>query len=186
MLGTIGQIGAGLLGADLPADLRDLAYDLQHWNELVKNNPGQIALDTVGVLPLVGVIKYGDEAALIIKKADGTIEKVIKNSAQSLNLPDVKFTTAKLQHEYKHAIDFGVNGKWNKELGIKYQQAIQNHIDTAPEIYKSTYRGQEVYVHFNPETGIGTYVDMTGNYIGGWKFSDNQIAFHYNNGKRIK
>ena len=25
MLGTIGQIGAGLLGADLPADLRDLA-----------------------------------------------------------------------------------------------------------------------------------------------------------------
>ncbi len=80
MLGTIGQIGAGLLGADLPADLRDLVYDLQHWNELVKNNPGQIALDTVGVLPLIGVIKYGDEAALVIKKADGTIEKVIKNS----------------------------------------------------------------------------------------------------------
>ncbi len=80
MLGTIGQIGAGLLGADLPADLRDLAYDLQHWNELVKNNPGQIALDTVGVLPLIGVIKYGDEAALVIKKADGTIENVIKNS----------------------------------------------------------------------------------------------------------
>ena len=43
----------------------------------MKNNPGQIALDTVGVLPLIGVIKYGDEAALVIKKADGTIEKVI-------------------------------------------------------------------------------------------------------------
>ena len=43
-----------------------------------------------------------------------------------------------------------------------------------------------MYVHFNPETGIRTYVDMAGDYIGGWKFSDSQIAFHYNNGKRIK
>lgn len=58
-------------------DLRDLAYDLQHWNELVKNNPGQIALDAIGVLPVIGVLKNADEVALVVKNADGTIEKVI-------------------------------------------------------------------------------------------------------------
>ena len=77
-LGTIGQIATGVIGADLPADLRDLAYDLQHWNELVKENPGQIALDVTGVLPVIGVLKYGDETALVLKNADGTIEKIIK------------------------------------------------------------------------------------------------------------
>ncbi|MFR6290670.1 MAG: RHS repeat-associated core domain-containing protein [Peptococcaceae bacterium] len=80
VLGTIGQIASGVIGADLPADLRDLAYDLQHWNELVKNNPGQIALDAIGVLPVIGVLKNADEVALVVKNADGTIEKVIKNS----------------------------------------------------------------------------------------------------------
>ncbi|ARF70370.1 hypothetical protein B7C51_02555 [Paenibacillus larvae subsp. pulvifaciens] len=29
----------------------------------------------------------------------------------------------------------------------------------------------------NPETGLGAYTDLSGNYIGGWKFNSNQMKF---------
>jgi hypothetical protein len=39
-----------------------------------------------------------------------------------------------LQHEWKHASDFGINGKWNRANGDLYEKAIQNHINTASKI----------------------------------------------------
>lgn len=156
MLGTIGQIGAGLLGADLPADLRDLVYDLQHWNELVKNNPGQIALDTVGVLPLIGVIKYGDEAALVIKKADGTIEKVITSKKlpqqagrgqskggrhEPLNLKEQLAMEEVLTNPSKGIVLVGKNTdpRWPAEEGwVKKTQNVN---------------GYEIHYEYNPRTG---------------------------------
>lgn len=100
-------------------------------------------------------------------------------------LPNTKYTNSKLQHEYKHAKDFGVEGNWNKNKAVEYQNAIQNHIDTASNVYQSTYRGQDVYVYLSQDTGLGAYVDMTGNYIGGWKFSSEQINYHLTNGSKI-
>ncbi len=142
MLGTIGQIGAGLLGADLPADLRDLAYDLQHWNELVKNNPGQIALDTVGVLPLIGVIKYGDEAALVIKKADGTIEKVIRNVSKNSS-KNFNSISSLNQHYAKH-------GKEIAEMLEKPNYSVKDYLDDANYIVKNGIYSPELngYVKF--------------------------------------
>ena len=101
-------------------------------------------------------------------------------------IPESKYTTAKLQHEYKHAGDFGIKGNWNGNNAKLYQEAIQNHIDTAPEIYKSVYRGQAVYVYLNRITSVGAYIDMNGNYIGGWKFNANQINYHVTHGIKIK
>lgn len=101
-------------------------------------------------------------------------------------LPDVQFTTKKLQHEFKHAGDFGISGNWNKTTEDAYQKAIQSHIDSASDVYKSTYRGQEVNVFINKETGLGAYTDLSGNYIGGWKFTPEQMNFHLTNGTKIK
>jgi len=96
------------------------------------------------------------------------VEKIINRA----DLPNTKVTPQKLQHEWKHASDFGIEGKWNKANGDLYERAIQEHISTAPEVYKSTYRqNQEVYVYLNRETGVGAYTDLSGNYIGGWKLS---------------
>ena len=100
-------------------------------------------------------------------------------------LPKPEFTIEKLQHEYKHAEDFGVSGNWNKAAGESYQSAIQNHFVSATDIFKSTYRGQEVFVYINKSTGVGAYTNLSGGYIGGWKFSPGQIAFHFSNGIRI-
>ena len=102
------------------------------------------------------------------------------------SIPKTQFTDQKLQHEFKHASDFGITGNWNKSMAAEYQQAIQSHINSATDVYASKYRGADVYVYFNNSTGIGAYVDCQGSYVGGWKFSSNQISYHQNNGVKIK
>lgn len=67
-LGTGMAIGAGLTGYDLPLDARDLYHDVTHW-ETTWGHVGQTALDAVGLLPLVGVVKNLDEVAALFKGA---------------------------------------------------------------------------------------------------------------------
>jgi len=119
-------------------------------------------------------------------KPKATVDSKTTNQLNGAGeLPNASFTTSKLQHEFKHARDFGVTGNWNKATGEAYQKAIQNHISTATDVFKSTYRGQEVNTFINKSTGIGAYTDLSGNYIGGWKFSAEQIDFHFTNGIKI-
>lgn len=59
-------------------------------------------------------------------------------------------------------------------------------MDTVTDIYKSTYRDQDVHVYINKNTGVGAYTDLLGNYVGGWKFSSDQMNFHLTNGTKIK
>ena len=61
-LGNVLQILAGLSGLDNVGDVRDLFYDLTHW----ENTPAhqwQTVQDLFGVLPLIGAVKNADEAA---------------------------------------------------------------------------------------------------------------------------
>lgn len=120
-----------------------------------------------------------------IERDKGTQENSQQEISSQLtrdSLPETKYTTSKLQHEFRHANDFGIEGSWNKQNGIAFQEAIQNHIDTSPEVYLSTYKWEQVYVYYNPETGLGAYVDLQGNFICGWKLSESQIYFHLTNG----
>jgi hypothetical protein len=66
LLGTAMQIGSGLVGLDLPGDIRDLTYDLTNW-EWSWGHAGQTLLDAAGVLPVVGSLKYLDEAGAVVK-----------------------------------------------------------------------------------------------------------------------
>ena len=91
-----------------------------------------------------------------------------------------------MQHEFKHAEDFGITGNWNKANEELYKQAIQDHINDATDIYQSTYRGQDVYTFINTDTSVGAYTDLSGNYIGGWKFSGSQLDFHTENGIKLR
>ena len=74
-LGTVGQVGLGLLGADLPLDIRDISADFIKW-EWSWKHAGQTALDLVALLPIIGAVKYADEVWLGLKNGF----KVIKNS----------------------------------------------------------------------------------------------------------
>lgn len=56
-LSFAGNIVTGIFGVDLPLDIRDLVYDIQHWGE--QDNFGlYFALDVVALLPVIGTLKY--------------------------------------------------------------------------------------------------------------------------------
>ena len=67
--GTAAQVTLGLVGLDLPMDVRDTWYDLSKW-EWSWGHAGQTGLDVIGFLPLAGMLKYGDEVDGIIKHED--------------------------------------------------------------------------------------------------------------------
>lgn len=76
LLSLGGSVAASLLNVDAPLDVRDLAYDIKHWGE-GDYFAARLALDAVGILPLIGTIKYvkyldtaGDVAKGIDKTAD--------------------------------------------------------------------------------------------------------------------
>ena len=68
LLGTALQVIAGLLDLDLPLDLRDLAYDLTHWENTPKHI-AQTAMDFLALLPVIGSLKYSDEVSAVLKTA---------------------------------------------------------------------------------------------------------------------
>ena len=56
-LSFIGNIATSIFGVDLPLDVRDLVYDVQHWGK--GDNFGlYFALDVIALLPVIGVFKY--------------------------------------------------------------------------------------------------------------------------------
>ena len=155
---------------------------------VVKGLKGLIKSDKLATI-LNKIDNVDDTAKEILDDIDVEIRSnacITGGAAEVIKLPDTKFTTKKLQHEFKHAGDFGVTGNWNKATSEAYQKAIKNHIDTATDVYKSTYRGDDVYVYINRNTGVGAYTDMSGNYVGGWKFNSDQMNFHLTNGTKIK
>lgn len=98
----------------------------------------------------------------------------------------INYETSQLQHEMKHAKDFGIEQSWSKQTGEEYKSAIQNNVNNATDIFKSKYRDTDAYVYINKDTGIGVYTDLSGNYIGGWKLTENQLNYHFTYGSKIK
>lgn len=66
LLGTGGQVGMGLLGLDIHADVLDIVETVHHW-EWRWGKAGELTLEVASLLPVVGVLKYGDEAAVLAK-----------------------------------------------------------------------------------------------------------------------
>lgn len=85
--GTIGQVLAGIFGVDLPGDIRDVSYDISNW-EWSKEHGIQFGIDMVGILPVFGVLKYGDEAKALIKGgniADSVASAASRRSIRIIN-----------------------------------------------------------------------------------------------------
>ncbi len=66
LLGTLLQLAAGFIGVDLPLDVRDITYDLTNF-KLTKEHIAQTILDAVALIPIVGGVKYVDEAGTVLK-----------------------------------------------------------------------------------------------------------------------
>lgn len=98
--GTAAQASLGVLGLDAPADFRDLAYDLNHRDSIPK---GQLALDALALLPLVGGLKYMDDAAggikAAAKQADNlmdTGEELVYNGGKAVSIPATEIVKEKI------------------------------------------------------------------------------------------
>lgn len=90
---------------------------------------------------------------------------------------------SKLQHEFKHAGDFGVTGNWNNANGELFSNTIKNHINNVTNPIQGTYRGTINVTHYyDPVTGVNAMVDSAGNFVGGWKLSPQQITNLLKNG----
>jgi hypothetical protein len=68
LAGTLGQVALGLLGVDLPMDVRDLTYDLLNW-QWSWGHAGQTLLDAIGLVPGIGIVKNADEVGAVLKSA---------------------------------------------------------------------------------------------------------------------
>lgn len=55
------------------------------------------------------------------------------------SIPETQFTDKNLQHEFKHASDFGITGNWNKSNAVEYQQAIESYVDSDTDTFISKY-----------------------------------------------
>ncbi len=84
--GTGIQIFTGIIGIDLPADMRDLSADFVNW-EWSWDHVGRTALDTVAFIPIVGGFKYADEAGTLLKHGD-EVGDAVKGASKTLTSYD--------------------------------------------------------------------------------------------------
>lgn len=89
-----------------------------------------------------------------------------------------------LQKKYKHAKDFGVEGNYSKENAAKFKSAIDQHVaDPATQVIEGTYRGVPVTHFINPQTGLNVVADSSGQFLSGWKLSQQQLFHVLSSGK---
>ncbi|HEV2474070.1 MAG TPA: colicin D domain-containing protein [Chthonomonadales bacterium] len=90
----------------------------------------------------------------------------------------VRIGVGTLQHEFKHAAQFGIEGDWSKSTAELFQEAIEQHIANAPVRIAGTFRGTIPVTHyFDAETGLWAAVDRNGFLRAAWKLSPKQVKF---------
>lgn len=73
LLGVAGQITLGILDLDLPCDIRDIIADVRNLakaDDIKWDMIAMLALDLIGVIPVIGALKYSDEIGTLFKNAD--------------------------------------------------------------------------------------------------------------------
>ena len=73
ILGVGVQIVLGIFDLDLPCDIRDIIADIKNLAETDRvrwDLIGMLALDLIGLIPVIGVLKYSDEIGTLFKNAD--------------------------------------------------------------------------------------------------------------------
>jgi RHS repeat-associated protein len=88
------------------------------------------------------------------------------------------FTESQIQMKFKHAGDFGVFGNWSKANGVKFGEALTQHINAAgTEVIAGSYRNanSSALFYINRQTGLGVVTSRTGEFIYGAKWGPKQI-----------
>ena len=73
----------------MPGDIRDIIFDVTNW-KWSWGHAGQTGLDLIGVVPVIGVLKYTDEAADLAKVAKKASD--IASMVGKIDVATLKFT----------------------------------------------------------------------------------------------
>ena len=100
------------------------------------------------------------------------------------NRKAINATSQQIQKKFKHASDFGVDGNFNKQNAAKFEQAIQDHVnDPGSKAIDGTYHGQPATIYVNSSSRLAVITDKAGNFISGWKLSEQQLQHVLTTGK---
>ena len=141
LLGTGIQVATGIAGVDLPMDIRDISADFVKW-EWSWGQVGKTAEDLLAVLPIVGLLKYGDEAASIVKNSDEVLgvfkksDNAIKGVSKAEPFDIVKYSDKTPGLENHH----GVMDMWSQKniSGYKLRPADSTAIALTQEQHNAT------------------------------------------------
>ena len=113
IIGTSGQIICSFFGIDVICDIRDLGYDLTHF-EFSKEFALQLGCDSLALLPIVGALKPLSEL--------GETNKLINKAAALKTVSEVSDNTGAI---IKYSGE--INQIYNKNF-VKYQNEITEFI----------------------------------------------------------
>ena len=159
MLATVGDLGLALTGADLPADIRDLAADFYNW-EWTWEHAGETALDGIGVVPIIGLFKYGDEIGDVYKVTKKGLSKVddyvdVMKKALSKSGDDVNDII-------KHGDDVAKNAKkWSDSIKATQELIPGTNIPKSFIMGGKMVNGKEIWVHGNATKHMGQFVNSS-------------------------
>ncbi len=93
-------------------------------------------------------------------------------------------TAKQLQKKFKHAGDFGVSGNYNSANALKFNQAIQKHLNSSEtKQISGIYRGSPVTFYTNPNSGLTVLQKPNGSFLSGWKLNPQQLHHVLKDGK---
>jgi RHS repeat-associated protein len=112
------------------------------------------------------------------------LQQTLRTATSSPGQRTIHATTRKLQHEFKHASNFGLSGNWSKVMEQKFLDTLQAHVNgTNTVAIEGTYRGtQDVIHYYDPTTGLNVILDLHDNLVAAWQLSKKQIEYLFSNG----
>ena len=153
-----GEVGESAVAAAATggAGLTDALFDL-----------GQgILMEAVGA----GLDATGVGAGVGIAMNIAGAYKIVKAGKTIINI-----TSHQLQKKFKHAIDLGVKGNYNKANVLKYKDALEKHVNNSfTKTINGTYRGKPVSHYYNTSTKINLMTSKNGDFISVWKVTSDQ------------
>jgi hypothetical protein len=152
LLGTLGQLGLSFTGIDWPADLRDISSDIVNW-ETSFGHVGQTVLDGIGLIPVVGMLKYGDEVGQVLKNTT----KITKE----LNIAD---RSVKIVNDIENITNHGIDQIITRGIKPEY---IKYTIEKPTQyIEKIDKLGRKSYSYISDKAVL--IFNETKNLITGW------------------
>ncbi|PCI25167.1 hypothetical protein COB57_03060 [Candidatus Peregrinibacteria bacterium] len=139
-LGTAMQVGAGIVGFDVPMDIRDIYHDFTHW-EWSWAHAGKTTLDTVSVAPVIGGLKYSGKVLDVTKVGLSNakniifgvpLQKAVVNGAENINLKVVESVVP--TKVVKTALKLP-KFKWTQDLD---DHIFKGHLRTTGKGWKAT------------------------------------------------